>query len=719
MSSAWTLKIDERYLAWLTLDVPGGKVNLLTDAVLRELQAHVARLAAEESVMAVVIASGKEGSFIAGANIDDLARISDPEDARAKSRQGQMIFDLLAQLPVPVVAVIGGTCLGGGLELALACDHRLVVDHPRTSLGLPEVNLGIVPGWGGTQRLPRLIGLGPALRLIAGGKPVTARQALRMGLADGAVNQSFLAEQVHEFVQKVLDRRGRRALIQRRRRAQGRLMRLLQSNPAGRAMICRAARREVMRKTHGNYPAPLHAIDLVRRSAGGRAGESGFELESETFATLACTPISRHLVWLFQASQRLKKGPGPSGSQDIRRVGVVGAGIMGGGIAWALSRAGIEVALKDIDWEALARGMGAAAGMYRELIKRRACTEGQMSLGMHRIRPTVDWAGFERMDVIIEAVTEDRQLKLRVLGEMEQAAGRETVLCTNTSSLPLAGLAEGLQRARQFLGLHFFNPVNRMPLVEVIPLRRTLPWALARAVELVRRIDKTALVVGDCPGFLVNRILLPYLVESAWMLEEGTPVQRIDGALERFGMPMGPLALVDEVGIDVGYKVASVLEGAYGPRMHVPAALGVVAGSPGLLGRKSRRGFYLYRNGHRTPNPDVVRLLAEATHNGHPALSEPEIVDRAVLIMVNEAARCLEEGVVEGAEALDIAMIMGTGFAPFRGGLLRYADERGIGDVHRRLDELSQIHGERFRPAPLIERLARSGGTFHDPGGKW
>jgi 3-hydroxyacyl-CoA dehydrogenase/enoyl-CoA hydratase/3-hydroxybutyryl-CoA epimerase len=714
MSRAWTIEIDPQRIAWLTFDLPGEKVNKLTAAALRELAEMLEEIPTDTRKRVLVVRSGKPGCFIVGADIDELSRIESPGDARSKAAAGQEIFERLAGLRVPTVALIDGPCLGGGLELALACSYRLATDSPRTSLGLPEVGLGIIPGWGGTQRLPRLVGLPRALSMIASGKPLDARGAWRAGLVDGIVAPEFAAEQARRFIEGIQEAPGAAAVQTRRRRCRGRMMRLLSAAGPGRALLFRRALREVRRRTQGQYPAPLRAIDVLRRTVSNRSVEEGLPVEAEAFSELACTPISRHLLWLFRAGQRARRSG--TAAPRIERAGVVGAGIMGSGIAWALARCGIEVRLKDVDWDAVARGMSAAAEMFQALVRRGSMTRAQMNLAMHRLAPSVDYTGFRRAGIVIEAVSEDLELKTRVLSEIERHAGPDTIIATNTSSLPLEALASALQRPQRFCAMHFFNPVNRMGLVEVVPAPQTDPQTIAAATELVRRMDKTPLVVGNCAGFLVNRILLPYLIESAWMFEEGCAIRRIDEALERFGMPMGPLKLVDEVGIDVGYKVAKVLEGAYGERMRVPGALRAVAAGDGLLGRKSGRGFYRYRNGSARPNRQVARVARQARRADGVAgrsLGEEDIVDRAILIMVNEAARCLEEGVVESPEALDLAMVMGTGFAPFRGGLLRYADERGLPEIRRRLEGLAETYGERFRAAPLIERMAGGDGCFH------
>ncbi len=716
MSTAWTFTTDRDGIAWLTFDLNGEKVNKFTAAALEELDS-ILSAELDPTVRALVVRSAKTDSFIVGADINELAAINDLRDAVKKADAGKRIFQKLATLRVPTLAVIHGACLGGGLECALACRYRLVSDHPATSLGVPEVNLGIIPGWGGTLRLPRLIGLPQGLKLILSGRPVNARRAYRLGLADAMSAEAFLDDAARRFIENILTKSGQREVARRRRRRRSLTGRILMAMMPVRWLVLRQARRQVLSRTKGHYPAPLAAVDVVRRTYR-RGAANAAVIESEVFAELAVTSISRNLVWLFQAGQRLKKAhPAPSGQRPaVERVAVLGAGIMGGGIAWALARAGLTVRLKDINWEALARGTAAAASAFRALVKRRKMTQFEMTLAMHRICPTVESTGFGDVDMVIEAVAEDMEIKKQVLAEIEQLVRPDTIICTNTSALSLGELSEALQRPERFVGLHFFNPVPRMPLVEVVGGPRTANETVVAAAELVKRIGKTPILVGDCAGFLVNRILLPYLIESAWMFQEGVRPQRIDRLLEDFGMPMGPLALVDEVGLDVGFKVAKVLEDAYGQRMRVPQALGAVAESGEFLGRKSGAGFYRYRNGRKKPNRRVERFARDARREDGIAarqLTDDEIVDRAILIMVNEAARCLQEGVIADPESLDMAMVLGTGFAPFRGGLLKYADDRGVASIRDRLGELATEFGDRFKAAPLIEEIAGNGGRFY------
>ncbi len=713
MQGYWNLETDRRGIAWLTIDVPGSKVNTLGSAVLSSLGEIIDDIDLDDRIRALVIISGKPDGFIAGADLDELESIDEPDRARELAEFGQSIFNKIANLKTLTIAAIHGACMGGGAELALACDCRVATDDPKTKIGLPEVNLGLIPGWGGTTRLPRLIGLAPAMDMILAGRQVSTRKARRIGLIDGTVAKAFMRDNVTAFVESILTAEGRENVAQKRRRAQSKALRLMASNPATRAIMFRKAEKTVLKKTHGHYPAPLKAIDIMRRTYG-RSLEAGLRAEADAIAQLGTSETCRNLVRLFKITQRLKRSP-DTGKRlgKVTHAAVLGAGPMGGGIAWALADAGINVRLKDINWDALQAGMAAAAEMFRAKVKRRRMTAGAMNVAMHRISCTTDNTGLARVDAVIEAVVENLEIKQKVLADLEQHVPRHALICTNTSSLRLDDLSKALTHQDRFVGLHFFNPVNRMQLVEVIAGPKTSADALARAVNLVLQMGKTPVVAGACAGFLVNRILVPYLTESARMFEEGVDADRIDHALLDFGMPMGPMKLADEVGLDVGAKVAGVLADAYGQRMDVPAILSELAKDPEALGKKTGRGIYIHNNGNTRPNPAVTEHeLRTARHLNTP---DSEIVDRAVLIMVNEAARCIEEGVVCDPEALDAAMVLGTGFAPFRGGVVRYAETRGIKQIVERLEELAEKHGPRFKPAPLLEKIAADGGRFPGP----
>lgn len=709
MTNAWTLRVDENSLGWLTFDQPASKVNTLSPTTLGELDRMLDAVGVAADITALVIVSGKPDSFIVGADVGELAKVEDEATAADLARTGQRVFAKIAALPFTTVAAIHGACMGGGLEMALACDYRVATEDEKTKLGLPEVNLGILPGWGGTQRLPRLVGVVAALELILSGKQVSVRKAHRMGLIDGRVAKAFLESQVGAFVAQVGTAKGARAIARRRVKARSRAMRIMESLPPGRSFIYRKSEKQVVSRTHGHYPAPLEALRVIRETRGMEI-HRGLEVEAEALGRLAATPISRNLVRLFQLSQELKRAG--AGAPPVGSAGVVGAGIMGGGIAWALANAGVDVRMKDISWDAISAGLGAASTMFDAQVQRRKLTPGGKSLAMHRISGCVEYSGFGRLDCVIEAVVENMDVKKKVLAEIEAAVPKDCLICTNTSSLSIEEMASALERPERFIGLHFFNPVNRMQLVEIIGHARSSPESVARGVALTKRMGKLPLVVGACPGFLVNRILLPYIVEAARMFEEGVDAERIDGALERFGMPMGPLTLADEVGLDVGVKVARVLEASYGERMHVPSGLGRVA-DEGLKGKKGGGGFYVYAgNKRKGPNAAARKIALNGHGDARKELTDEEIVDRAVLSMVNEAARCLEEGVAQRAEDVDVAMVMGTGFAPFRGGLIRYADERGAAPIVERLNDLESRYGMRFHPARLLTKAASNGGRL-------
>ena len=710
--SAFTLTISAG-IANLVFDLPGEKVNKFTAAVLDELDGLVAGFERRTDLQAVIISSAKRDIWIAGADISEIQGIHTIEDGLAKARRGQQVFNRVARLPLPTIAVIDGACLGGGLELALACTWRIVTDAEKTKLGLPEVTLGIIPGWGGTQRLPRLVGLPLSLDLILSGRQVAGAKAFKMGLADACIARAFLAEDLPRVIAKLLaDNKAGvvRPPLPRAVRLMGAL--------GVRSLVLSKAHKEVMRKTHGLMPSPLGALEVLGRTAGTEFRE-GLTIEAEVFARLAVTPACRNLVDAFFATEDIKKSGGKA-THEIQAVGVLGAGIMGGGIAWAFSSAGIPVRMKDLAWEAIAKGLAQAASCNDSLIKLRKLTHGEKSLRMHRIAGTTDFSGFSACDLVVEAVVEDLGIKRKVLAEAEQHVSATCVLASNTSSLSIGDMAQGLAHPERLVGMHFFNPVNRMPLVEVIAGPASSPDAVQLAATTARRLGKTVVIVRDCPGFLVNRILLPYLNEAARVVEDGADVAHVDAVISRFGMPMGPFTLTDEVGIDVGYKVAKILASGYGERHAVAELLKVIHEDLHLTGTKGGKGFFLHVPGekpgrHLLANPEIAKaVLTSQQHlNRTPhQVTDSEILDRCLLTMVNESARCIEEEVVAKASYLDLAMLMGTGFPPAKGGPLHYADSLGLPKVVDRLKELEQRHGSRFTPAPLLVELARSNRSF-------
>ncbi len=716
---AFTLSVDGEGVGKVVFDLPGEKVNKFSASVILELGDLLDALAKRADIKVLAFVSGKPDVFIAGADIRELQNITIAADAVAKARAGQLLFQRVHDLPFPTIAVIDGACLGGGCEFALACSFRLATDAEKTSIGLPEVTLGILPGWGGTQRLPRLVGPKQALDMILAGKPLNGPKAFKAGLADACVARAFLDIELPRFIARCLTSEGRDAL--RANRKPHGTSKMLEGNPFGRMLLYRGARKLLRKKSRG-MPAPFKALEVVRQTYGGGI-EAGLQREAEAFSELAPTSECKCLIDCFFASEALKKIEAPKSGSDpakaMTSAAVLGAGVMGGGIAWLFADRDLAVRVKDISWDAVAKAFHTANEYNRALVKIRKLKEGDASVRMQRISGTVDFNGFRHADVIVEAVVEDMGVKKKVLAELENHVRDEAFIASNTSSLSIGEMGRALRHPERFVGMHFFNPVNRMPLVEVIPGAASSPEAVAAIVALSRRLGKTAVVVKDCPGFLVNRILLPYMNEAAWMLQEGGDLELIDKVMYRFGMPMGPFTLTDEVGIDVGAKVAKILAMGYGERMNVAPVLEHISHDLKLLGAKAKRGFYLHQDkGRRVPNPEIspaVKSVRDKLGVTPRALTPEEILDRCMLTMVNESARCLEEKVIAKPAFLDLAMVMGTGFPPQRGGPLHYADQLGVKTVVDRLRRLQDRHGMRFKPSELLVGMAARGDRFFSP----
>ena len=681
----FTLTEKEDGIYTLVFDTPSEKVNKLSLETLEQLEKLLDDLCQKENVKAVIFLSGKKDQFVAGADIKQFGpAFKDPAFGQKLIETGQRVFYKISKLPFPFVAAIDGVALGGGCELALACSHRIATDNPKTLIGLPETTLGIIPGWGGTQRLPRLLGLKLGTEMIVTGKPVSGLKALKIGLVDALSPPEFLQERALKFV---------KALPPRKKDKKDLLYWL-------RPIFFAWTRREILKKTKGFYPAPLLALKVIQETCALPI-EQGLLVEAKAFIQNASenVGIAKNLIALFFGQDALKKVPKGS---EIKNAGILGVGTMGGGIAWLFSKQNIPARLKDISWGAIGHGTKAAWKVYQKLVQSRRLTSNEASLKFHTLSWTLDYTGFEKLDFILESAVENIELKRKIYAEVEACSS--AILATNTSSLKIADLAEGLKRPERFIGMHFFNPATKMPLVEVIPGPKTSPETLAAALTLAKTLGKIPLVVGDCNGFLVNRIFMAAACEAFYFLEEGISIEALDQAMLSFGMPMGSCELADEVGIDVTYKVAKVLEKAYGERMRVPDLLQKIY-DKGLLGKKSGRGFYLYRGKKKTLNPDAVALLGKRS-----SLSQEEIRERVLLAMINEASHCLEEKVVAEPKLVDLAMVLGAGFPPFRGGPLRYADTLGLPYVLSKLQALPQT---RFRPTKQIEAMAKDDRTFY------
>ena len=709
------LEIDNSGVANLILDLPGEKVNKLSRPVLEELENILKVIDSDKSIKVLLITSNKKDIFIAGADINEIKDIVDEKDGREKVKKGQDILSKIADLKIPTIAVIDGACMGGGTELALACTYRIAVANKKTNLGLPEVNLGIIPGFGGTQRLPALIGLPNALKIILSGKAIDYKKAYKIGLIDLIVRKEFLENSLNEFVTEILKKNNR---VERKQKSLKRKRYIFEVMLFGKSIIYYLAKKDLFQKTKGFYVAPFYALEVIKKTYGTSNLSKGLKIELDAFCELVVSDISKNLIELFFIGEEIKKDNGIGGQAkkvEIKETAVLGAGIMGGGIAWSLANADINVRMKDIASESIAIGYQQILKIFKQLKKIRKITQNQINMKMARVSSSTDYSGFQNLDLIIEAAPENIILKKNILSELEHKIKDDAIIASNTSSLSIDAMSHALKEPKRFVGMHFFNPVNRMPLVEIIKGQKTSDEALATVVDLAKNLKKTPIVVKDVSGFLVNRILLPFMNEAAYLLQDGADMKKIDEVIERFGMPMGPFSLADIVGIDVGVKVANSLYESYGTRMKVASTLDKMLDKhPNSLGKKSNKGFYNYPR--KDINSDVFIILsevrkAEKIQTSH--IDNNVIIDRCILTMLNEAAKCLEEGVVKNARYLDMAMIMGTGFPAFRGGILRYADSRGIKNVVQRLEELNKNFDDRFEVSKLLTEMAKNNKTFY------
>jgi len=679
----WTIGEAEDGIGTLTLDLPGRPVNVLSGAVLEELSGHLKELAGK-GLKGLVVRSGKSG-FIAGADVGEIAEILDPGTATRLVEKGQQVLMELERLPFPTVAAIHGACLGGGLELALACTQRVCSDDPSTRMGLPEVKLGIHPGFGGCVRLPRVVGLERATQWILAGTAVDPRTARRAGLVAQVVAPEILDAAAARLVA-----RARRAKPKR-----GAVGWLLTGNPLGRKVFFDQAEKRLKAKVNpDHYPAPLAALNVLRRTAGmGSAG--AHRVEAESCGALIPLKSTKNLVRVFFASEQLKHQDavrlGKADAARIRSAVVAGAGVMGGGIAGELAKRGIVVRLADLSPKAMTEALKGIGKEARRAGRRGR--KGEAERIVARVLPTLDLDRLGRAEVLIEAVPERMDIKKQLFARAVPQLAEGALLLSNTSSLSVSSMFDEVPDPGKTAGMHFFNPVPRMPLVEVVVGEKTAPETVAVVAALAARIGKMPLIVQECPGFLVNRILMPYLNEAMLLLEQGADVGHVDRVLKGFGMPMGAFRLIDEIGMDICHHVAGVLEAGYGERMKPAAAMERLYQAE-RYGRKVGKGFYTYDKGQAgDEDPATYGLLGERGADGFP---DEEILDRCLLAMVAEGGRILAEGIVDGPQALDAGMVFGTGFPAFRGGLMRYVEERGVGQVLAVLDKMAERHGERF-----------------------
>jgi 3-hydroxyacyl-CoA dehydrogenase/enoyl-CoA hydratase/3-hydroxybutyryl-CoA epimerase len=703
-------------IAIITIDLPNEPVNKFSAQVIAEFGEMLTAIEANSAVKAAVLISGKPDVFIAGADIDAFLEFKSAADAEAASASGHRMMSRLEKSRVPVVAAIHGACLGAGLEMSLACAYRIATDHPKTILALPETQLGLIPGAGGTQRLPKFVGLQVALDMILTAKNIRAKKALQTGLVDEMVHPAILRDIAIARAQAL----AAGTLRGHNRKKLGVMASLLEGNPLGRTIVFRQARAMTLKKSRGAYPALPAAIDAVQAGYHGTA-EQGFATEARLFGEMAATAVSRELIFIFFATTSLKKDTGLEGAAvaplPVGQIGVLGTGFMGAGIAAIAAMQGVPVRFKDMKHEQVGRGLAAVRAVLQERLTKKQITRQQFDDQLSLVSGTIDYTGFAHVPLVIEAVFEDLAVKHQVLAEIEKVLPRSAIFATNTSTIPIAQVAEGAPYPENVIGMHFFSPVQKMPLLEVIVTPRTSPEVIVTTVAFGRKLGKTVIVVNDAPGFYVNRILAPYINEAGRMLDEGVAIEVIDTAMLDFGFPVGPITLLDEVGLDIAGKSGAIMSKAFGDRLKPSASLGQVLAS-GRLGRKSKKGFYLYDASGKKGGVDESVYALLSTGAKRTTLSADDIRHRCSLAMINEAARCLEEHIIRAPRDGDIGAVFGIGFPPFRGGPFRYIDSVGAAEIVRQLEALNAQHPGRFVPCALLVSMAREGKRFYPATGK-
>ena len=731
------IRADGVAIVWI--DEPGESVNTITEAFGGELERAMSQVYEDAAVVGAVLASRKK-DFVVGAHIDMLTALPSPAAATAKAKQLAAALDGLRKKPT--VAAVHGQALGGGLEIALACSAIVVSDDPKTGVGFPEVQLGLLPGANGLLRASDRIGLAGALDLGLTGRTVRAKKAKAMGLVDEVCPEAVLIEVAARRVRDL----GESKRDPRKHGPHGKsdlTKMLLENNPVGRAVLFKKARSAANAKARGNYPA-IPAILQVLETYGAKGWNAAAEVEARRFGELVFSPESRALVSIFRAVTALKKDPGISPeevaslpkadraelaaslpkadraeltaslpkAESTERIAVIGGGLMGGGIAFVSMQKGVDVRLKDRDDAGVGRGLSHVKKLFGDRVKKKRMPEEAARSAWGHLSSTTDYSGFGRTEVVIEAVFEELSLKRKVLAEVEAVTNEECIFATNTSSLPIEDIAAGSKRPERVIGMHYFSPVEKMPLLEIVRAQRTAPEVVAKCVALGKRQGKTVIVVNDGTGFYTTRVLAPYLNEAAYLLTEGVAIETIDRALVAWGFPVGPIQLIDEVGIDVGAHVGMITTQAFGERMAPPGPIRRLLEDE-RKGKKNHRGFYKYdeKGKRQGVDPSIYPLLGiEPTHKP----GDSEIQMRCSLAFVNEAIRAYGDGILRSARDGDIGAIFGLGFPPFRGGPFHWVDAEGAEKVLSKLRAYEQRFGTRFEPAPMLVELAARGGTFYD-----
>ncbi len=702
-------------LAVVTIDDPEKSVNALSPDVLDEVERVFDTIEATPDVAAAILVSGKPDNFIAGADVETFADVEDRREIETFARSGHALLNRMAGSRKPIVCAIHGACLGGGLEVALACHWRICTDSPKTVLAFPEVMLGLFPGGGGVTRLPRLIGLREALDMILTGRNIRPKRARRLGLVDQVVSSESLMLAARQAATELVA--GKRSP---RRGPDDDLVRTaLEGNPLGRRVVFSQARAQIQKKTYGLYPAPLVALDIIEKGLGLPESKA-LQLEPPAFAELAVGDTSRSLVSLFLRSNALKKQDvkHPNGrvakAGPIERLGMVGGGFMGADIAAVSADKGMVARIRDIAPEPLGKALAHARASFDR--RARSVGEANVYRARGRVSGGLTLTGFETMDLIIEAVPEVLELKQAVFSELDGMCPPSTVLASNTSALPVSEIAAKVKRKGRVVGLHFFSPVHKMPLLEIVRTPETNAKTLATCLAYATRIGKTPVIVADGPGFYTTRVLGFYLMAALEMVRQGHTIEQVDHGARKVGWPVGPIALMDEVGIDVGAKVSSTLSKAWPERIELPESVDRFIGEK-RFGRKSGRGFYVYPDKGKKHVDESVYTYFPGRSSSRPRASEEELGERLTLIAAMEAVRCLEEGVIASPRDGDVAAVFGFGYPPMRGGPFRHIDLLGVDTVLRRLDAFADRQGAAYEAPQLLRQMARDAETFSSHGG--
>jgi 3-hydroxyacyl-CoA dehydrogenase/enoyl-CoA hydratase/3-hydroxybutyryl-CoA epimerase len=706
----FSFQVDGEGVWVVTIDVPGEKVNSLNRESIVQIEDFLKQIEneIEKEIEAVVLVSGKEDNFIAGADVSEFLKITSVDEGRILSLKAQEITNRIENSRVPFVAAIHGACLGLGLDIALACRYRIATDDPRTILGFPEIKLGLIPSAGGTQRLPRLLGISEALSLILSGKSIDSKEGMRIGLVDEIAPKEILLDVAKKRALQISMRKVKlkRPWI----RGFGDL--IFQKNPIGRKLLFDKIRKRIKNKSRSDYLAPIMALEAIEIGMNSSFSR-GLHVESVYFGELSVSDVSRQLIHVFLSTNALVKDPVVNPGikpKKVEKIGVVGAGFMGSQIAALSADSGITVRLKGKDMESLGRGLRACYGHFEERCRGRSITRLEMQSKLNLISGASDYTGFRRADLVIEAVLEDLKLKQKVLEEVESVTREDAIFASSTSSIPIAQIATHSKRPCNVIGMRFFSPVHKMPLVEIAVTKDTLDTTIATALEFARHLGKTPIVVKDGAGFYTTRILTPYLNEAMRLLGEGATIDDIDNAMVQFGFPVGPLMLIDEIGIDLVAAVMRIMHETLGERLRPPHYIEKLTEDE-RIGRKGKRGSYAY-NGDKRVDKSVYKLLSlKESRSGFP---KEEIQERLSLGMINEAVLCLEEGIIRNPRDGDVGAVLGLGFPPFLGGPFRYVDSLGAKTVLNKLENLASRFSPRFAPASLLRDLANQGKRFYN-----